>query len=165
VKEQWDSSNGKAAELKISDFGFPDEVLKMAKPIRTANDRDEVTKILKEIALRGMFTSKSFVTASLSGKSVGKIISSQACHQSFNQKAHWQAAANIDKLFQNAIEPWEFELDPRKNNENLKDRKYLYASMYYEGAILPVKFTVKEYKQQNVNKRIYSLEVIAVKIN
>jgi hypothetical protein len=36
--------------------------------------------------------------------------------------------------------------------------------MEYEGAILPVKFTVKEYKQQGIGKRIYSLEAITVEI-
>jgi hypothetical protein len=36
--------------------------------------------------------------------------------------------------------------------------------MEYEDAILPVKFTVKEFKQQGAGNRLYSLEVIAVKI-
>jgi hypothetical protein len=163
-KEPWDSSNKKAAELKISDFGTLGEVREMAKLIRTAKDREEATKILKEIARKGELTTKSGIVASLSGKSVDKIMSGQASRQSFNQKVHWQAAANVDKLFQNAIEPWKFDLDPGKNNENLKDRRYLYAPMEYEDAILPVKFTVKEFKQQDTGKRIYSLEAIAVKI-
>jgi hypothetical protein len=163
-KEPWESSSRKASELKISDFGTLDEVQEMAKPIRTAKDRDEATRILKEIAQKGELTSKSGIAASLSGKSVDKIMSGRASQQSFSKKAHWQAAVNIDKLFENAIEPWKFELDSRKNNENLKNRKYLYAPMNYEGSIFPVKFTVKEYKQQGIGKRIYSLEAIAVKI-
>jgi hypothetical protein len=165
LKEHWNSSSEKAKELKLSDFGTPDELREMAKSFRTALNREEATKILKEIAKKGELTSKSGVVAFLSGKSAGKIVSGQAIQQSFDQKAHWQATANVDKLFQNAIEPWRFELDPRKNNENLKDRRYLYAPMEYEGAILPVKFTVKEFKQYGIGKRIYSLEVIAVKIN
>jgi hypothetical protein len=163
-KEHWDSSNRKAEKLKISDFGTPEEVREMAKPIRTAKDRAEATEILKRIAQKGELTSKSGVVASLSGKSIDKIMCGQVSKQSFDQKAHWQAAANADKLFQNAIEPWEFELDPGKNNENLKDRRYFYAPMEYGGAILPIKFTVKEFKQQGAGKRIYSLEAIAVKI-
>jgi K+-sensing histidine kinase KdpD len=163
-KESWDSSDRKAVELKISDFGTLDEVREMAKPVRTAKNREEATKALKDIAQKGKLASKSGVIASLSGKSVDKIMSGQASQQSFSQKAHWQAAANVDKLFQNTLEPWAFELDPGKNNENLKDRRYLYAPMDYEGVILPVKFTVKEYKQQGIGERIYSLEVIAVKM-
>ncbi|MDR1931457.1 MAG: hypothetical protein LBQ57_01415 [Spirochaetales bacterium] len=123
-KEPWDSSNKKAKELKISDFGTPEEVREMAKPIRTAKDRGDAAKILKEIAQKGELTSKSGIGASLSGKSVDKIMSGQAIRQSFIQNAHWQAAANVDKLFSNAIEPWEFELDPDKNNENLKNRRF-----------------------------------------
>jgi hypothetical protein len=163
-KEHWDSSDEKAKELTISMFGTPDEVREMAKPIRLTNGLAETKETLKKIAQKGELTSKSGITASLSGKSVDKIMSGQASQQSFSQKAHWLAAANIDKLFENAIEPWEFELDPGKNNENLKGRKYLYAIMNYERAILPVKITVKEYKQQGIGKRIYSLEAIAVEI-
>jgi hypothetical protein len=163
-QEHWGSSDEKAKELTLSMFGPPEEVREMAKPVRMARDREEAAKTLKEIAQKGELTSKSGITASLSGKSVDKITSGQASRQSFNPKAHWQAAANIDKLFQNAIEPWKFQINPRKTNDNLKDRRYLYAPMEYEGAILTVKFTVKEFKQQGIGKRIYSLEAIAVEI-
>ena len=52
-KEPWDSSSEKAATLKIEDFGIPDEVREMAKPIRYAENRPEATRILKEIANQG----------------------------------------------------------------------------------------------------------------
>ena len=161
-KEPWDSSSEKAKELKISDFGTFEEVQEMVKMPRTAKSREEAVSILKQVAKNGNLRSKSGVVASLSGKSIDEIVSGQALHQSFNTMAHWQAAANLDKLFSNAIEPWKFMLSPHKNNENLKDRRYLYAPMEYCGCILPVKLTVKEYAQIGIGNHIYSIEAIDV---
>jgi hypothetical protein len=164
MKEDWDSSTKKAKELSISDFGVPEEIHEIVKMPRYAKDREEVITILKEIAKKGTLTSKTGEFASLSGKSIDKIVSEQALHRSFDINAHWQAAANIDKLFQNAIEPWKFELNPNKINENLRDRRYFYAMMEYEGEIHPVKITIKQYKQKGIEKRIYSVEAIDVEM-
>jgi len=160
--EPWDSSTEKAKTLKIEDFGTPDEVREMAKMPRTAKTKKEAVTMLKKIASTGKLVSKTGVTVSLSGKSIEKIVSDQALHQSFAPMAHWQAAVNIDKLFSSAIEPWNFELNPNKNNESLKNRRYFYAPMEYSGRIFPVKFTVKEYKQEGLDKRLYSIEAINV---
>ena len=162
AKEPWDSSTEKAKNLKIEDFGALEEVREMAKMPRAANSKAETIVILKEIALKGKLTNKSGVFASLSGKSIEKIVNDPAIHQSFNVKAHWQAAANIDKLFSNAIEPWKYELNPNKNNENLMERRYFYAPMEYYGRIVPIKLTIKEYKQIGTEKRLYSVEAINI---
>jgi len=161
-KEPWDSSSEKAKELKISDFGTPEEVCEMAKMPRTAKNKNEAISILQEIASLCEIVSKSGVIASLSKKSIGKIVNDPAIHQSFNVNAHWKAAANVDKLFSSAIEPWEFKLNPSKNNENLKSRRYFYAPMEYDSRTVIVKLTVKEYKQEASDKRLYSIEAIDV---
>ena len=111
---------------------------------RTAKTREEATAILKDIAKNGKLTSKKGVVVSLSGKSIEKVVSEKPLHQSFDVMAHWLAVANIDKLFSNAIEPWKFELNQQKNNDHLKDRRYLFAPMECKGRIVPIKFTVKE---------------------
>jgi hypothetical protein len=46
----------------IEDFGKPEEVSEMAKPIRTAQNRYEATIILKEIAAKGPLTKKITMT-------------------------------------------------------------------------------------------------------
>ena len=71
-KESWDSSSEKAKELKISDFGTPEEVRVMAKPVRVVANRQEATEILKEIASQGILTNKKGLTATLSSDSRGK---------------------------------------------------------------------------------------------
>jgi len=161
-KETWDSSTEKAKTLTARDFGSPEDVREMAKMPRKAGSKAEAIAILKEIASRGTLTCKSGVEALLSGKSIEKMVNDPALHQSFCLAAHWQAAANIDKLFSNAIEPWEYELNPSKNNENLKDRRYFYAPMEHSGRVVPVKLTVKEYMQIGSGRRLYSIEAIDV---
>jgi len=116
----------------------------------------EATSILKEIAEHNPFTSKSGLNARLQRRSVGKLVSSVAVHSSFSPEAHYLAAANIDKFFSNAIEPWFFELNPNKNNEGLKSRRYLFAPMEYQGRIVVIKFTVKEYHAEE--NKLYSIE-------
>jgi hypothetical protein len=59
-------------------------------------------------------------------------------------------------------EPWRFELNPNKNNDDLTNRRYLYAPIEFDNKIIPVKITVKEYKDKNLGKRLYSVEAINV---
>jgi hypothetical protein len=63
----------------------------------------------EKIASNSPFTSRSGLSARLSNRSLGKIVSHAAVVSSFCPEAHYLAAANIDKLYANAIEPWEFE--------------------------------------------------------
>ena len=160
-KEPWDSSSEKAKTLRIEDFGTPEEVHEMAKMPLVANSFSEVREILKHLVDKPM-TSKSGLSATISKKSIDEILSGEAVGKSFDFKAHLKAAVNIEKLYSNAIEKWDFELDPSKNNDSLKDRKYLYAPMDYNNRIVPVKLTIKEYKDIRTNKRLYSIEAIDV---
>jgi hypothetical protein len=156
--EPWDAVRKKVNELRSDYWGTPAEVAVMAAPIRKAKNRREATVILKEIAERSPFTSKSGLTARLPRRSVGKLVSSVAVHSSFSAEAHYLAAANIDKFFSNAIEPWLFELNPNKNNEGLKTRRYLFAPMEYQGQIAIIKITVKEYYAEE--NKLYSIEAL-----
>jgi len=47
----------------------------------------------------------------------------------------------------------------------LQDRKYLYAPMEHNGRIVPVKLTVKEYKDIKTQMRLYSIEAIDVDLD
>jgi len=156
--EPWNMVREKMSELRLDFWGTPEEIAVIAAPIRKAKNRREATSILKEIAEHSPFTSKSGLTARLHRRSVGKLVSSVAVHTSFNPEAHYLAAANIDKLFSNAIEPWLFELNPNKNNEGLKSRHYLFAPMEYQKRIVIIKITVKEY--HSGENKLYSIEAL-----
>jgi len=107
-------------------------------------------------------TSRSGLTARLSRRSLGKLVSNAAVTASFCPEAHYLAAANIDKLYANAVEPWAFELNPKKNNAGLKARRYLYAPLEYGGKIAVVKITVKEYEDVALQNKLYSIEAVDV---
>jgi hypothetical protein len=155
-----DSSTEKAKALTALDFGTLDEVKEMARPIRSAHTRQEAATILKQIAKNGPLTSKNGLTAVLPNRNISKMVSDVAILQSSCREAHFLAVSNLDKLFTNAIEPWKFALNPNKNNQDLKERRVLYAPLEYEGRIIPVKITVKESADQVRGIKIYSLEAI-----
>jgi hypothetical protein len=117
-----------------------------------------------EIVAKESWGNRSGLLARLSTKAIGKIVSNQAVNTSCSPPAHYLAAANIDRLFANAIEPWQFELNPDKNNNGLKNRHYLYAPLEYENTLIVVKIMVKEYLEAALQNKLYSIEAIAVDI-
>jgi len=160
-KEPWDSSSEKAKILKINDFGTKEEVYEMAKMPISVNSFIDAQKILKNLIDKPLIN-KAGLSATISGKSIKEILSGEAIRKSFNLKAHLKASVNIEKLFTNSIEKWEFDLNPNKDNDSLKERKYLFAPMEYEGRIVIVKLTVKEFKDTKTEKRIYTIEAVNV---
>ena len=165
MAEAWDKSREKAKELRIENWGSLDEVIIMAEPIRQASSRHTAMNYLREISEHSPFISRSGLTARLSRRSLGKIVSHAAVINSITPEAHYLAAANIDKIFSNAIEPWEFELNPNKENAGLKARRYLYAPMQYDGEIFIVKFTVKEFENIDLENKIYAIEAVFVDLS
>jgi len=162
MSEHWDRSREKARELRLEQWGTPEEIQAMAAPVRQANSRRTAMGCLKEIAPNSPFTSRSGLSARLPVRSLGKIVSHAAVAASFCPQAHYLAAANIDRLYSNAIEPWEFALNPHKDNTGLKARRYLYAPMEYDGKIAVVKITVKEYADAGLHNKLYSIEAVDV---
>lgn len=158
--ESWDASREKAQELRLEQW--PPEVLSAS--IRRASNRREAMECLKEIT-PNTFTSLSGLPARLTGRGLGKLVSSAAVTSSYCPEAHYFAAANIDKLYSYAIEPWKFELNPNKENDRLKARRYLYAPMVYDGKTVVVKFTVKEYEESTkLENKLYSIEAVGVEL-
>jgi hypothetical protein len=168
-REPYNSSTTKAKELKAEDWGTPEEIVEMATMPRTAKNRKEAKEAIENIISDNgktnrasvKITSRSGLSAYLRRSSIGKLTSSVQ-KKSMPEAAIYRAAANIDKLYSNAIEPWGFELNPEKNNDDLKDRRILYAPMEYQGYIIPVKITVKEYKSEDLDNKLYSVEAIDV---
>jgi hypothetical protein len=114
-----------------------------------------------EVAVKPL-TSKSGLTATITRNSIDKLLSGKSVEGSFEKQAHLNAAVNLPKLFQNAVEPWEFGMNPGKSNDAIRAIRRLYAPMYFNGRIIPVKITVKEMKNPKDGKRIYTLRAIDV---
>ena len=103
-KEPWDSSSEKAKELEISDFGTPEEVKQMAKPIRKVKNRLEAEK-----ALENIITDNGTVKRSAIELKNNSGISAVLRRSSIKEYLDPQAAA---KLY--SIEVIDFDLDKTK---------------------------------------------------
>lgn len=161
------NSTKNAEKLSLNMRGNTAEVIKQATPIRSANSFSETRNILKNIAEKEL-KSKSGLPGNISNKSIEKFLSGKAVSTSFDLKAHLTAAANIDQLYKNSIEPFEAETD-KNNNPDLKAIHRTYAPMLLsengEKRIIPVKFTVKEYTDKNTRNKLYSIEAIDFDLN
>jgi hypothetical protein len=160
-KEPWDSSDEWARTLRTEDFGLPDQVRIIAHMNRQSETYAQARKILSSLIGHPMI-SRSGLHAAISRKSIKKILSGTSVEDSHNYKAHILAAGNIDQLYTNAIEPWNFEMNPDKNNDGLVSVHRLFAPMEYEGIINVVKITVKEIKNPNDGNRIYTIKTLDV---
>ena len=96
--------------------------------------------------------------AELSKTKISKLLSGKAVEKSASLKAHLAAAANADKLYKNSKEIIAPHPDV-KGNRGIKAFHYTYAPMEWEGKIIPVKFTVREYEDGQSNK-LYTIEAI-----
>jgi len=130
------------------------------QPKAYANARE----ILSSLIDRPM-VSRSSLHATLSKNSIEEILSGTSKGASYDLKAHLLAAGNVDKLYINAIEPWNFEMNPNKNNSNLAGIHRLFAPMEYGKQIVIVKITVKEMKNSKDGNRIYTIKVLDAFLN
>jgi hypothetical protein len=154
-----ENSTDRAKTLEIEDFGTPEEVQEMAKTSRTTNSYNEARSMLRELVGKPL-NSRAGIKATISNNSIDKILSGTAVDKSVDREAHFLAAANLEHLFFNAIEPFKFSFSPDKHNENFREILRLYAPMAYKNRIIPVKFTIREMLNEKEGVRIYSLEAI-----
>ena len=154
-------STEQAYKLTLNMFGTPEEVQIMALMEWNANTREEARSILVKLVNKPL-KSKAGVEATISRNSIEKILSGKSADKSYDAKAHFLAAANLEKLFSNAVEPFKFPFISHKSNENYQEVKRLYAPMAFRNRIIPVKFTVMVMLNKKEGKRIYSIEAIDV---
>ena len=155
------NSTQQAHELTIGMFGTLEEVREMAKIEHEVQSYDEARNMLIKLIKKPLIN-RTGLEVTLSKKSIDKILSGKALGKSFDMRAHFFAAANLKKLFFNAIEPFKFPLIPGKHNENYLEVKRLYSPMSYDIRIIPIKFTVIEMLNPKEGKRLYSVEAIDV---
>lgn len=151
-----------AKKLDPSIWGTESEIRKKAKPVREATSFAKAETVLREIAEKTAIKpleSSDGLEASLSKTKIGKILHGKAVDKSFDTKAHLQAAANADVLFRNSVEAIEPQPDT-KGNRGIKKFHYTYAPMEWNGRIVPVKFTVREYEDPNEGNKLYTIEAI-----
>ena len=119
MKKDLEDSDKAAYSLRITDFGSTDQVRNMAHMDRKPETYAKVREILSSLVGYQM-VSRSGLHATISKKSIEKILSGKSIEDSHNFKTHLLAAGNIDKLYRNSIEPWTFEMNSNKNNDSIQ---------------------------------------------
>jgi len=160
----WDSSDDLARTLKAEDFGPVDKLRETACMPRQCETYAQAREIMSSL-IGSPLVSRSGLQATISGKSIKKILSGKSVEDSNDFKSHLLAAGNIDRLYINAIEPWIFEMNPNKNNDGLERVHRLFAPMEYKNDIIIVKITVKETKNPKDRNRIYTIKALEVLLN
>ena len=106
-------STEQAHELTTDMFGTPNEVREMAKMEREADTREKARSILMGLVNKPL-KSKAGIAATISKKSIEKILSGKSADKSYDAKAHFLASANLEKLYSNAIEPFKAGIPKRE---------------------------------------------------
>jgi len=161
IKKFREASIEMVKDLNIREFGTPEELIEKSKPLRNITDLEKVKEIFDQIAENGPLISARGIKAMIVKSTKKKIFSWKAIHTSLDEKAHLLAIANTDILFSNAIEKTS-PLDPNKKNKGIVERKNLFSPMEYNNCIIPVKFTV--FKYDNNDQNLYSIEAIDINI-
>jgi uncharacterized protein (DUF1810 family) len=112
-------STEQAHKLTLDMFGTSEEVREMAIMEQQATSLEEAKAVLKKLVGKSL-QSRSGIVATISNKTIKKITSGKATGKSFDAKAHFLAAANLEKLFANAIEPFKFSLSPKKTMKTIE---------------------------------------------
>lgn len=143
-------------------WGTEEEIREKAKTKRHADSFEQARNSLIEISNKSMIRplkSADGLEAELSKNKISKLLSGKAADKSYDLKAHLEAAANADLLFKNSVEAIEPQPDT-KGERGIKAFHYTYAPMEWDGKIIPIKFTVREYEEKKLNKKLYSIEAI-----
>ena len=137
----------------------PNSSFANAIPKRTATSFDEARSIVSELLGEPLVNKETGMVATVSKRSLEKLLSGKAAHKSSNLKDHLTAVANIDQLFENAILGW---TEQHKNADpNISGVHKLFAPLNIDGQVKLAKLTVKE-MAFNQGNRMYSVETIEV---
>jgi len=162
IKKFREASFEMVKDLNIREFGTPEELTEKSKLLRNITELEKVKEIFDQIAKNGPLINARGIKAMIVKSTKKKIFNWKAIHTSLDEKAHLLAIANTDILFSNAIEKTS-PLDPNKKNKGIVERKNLFSPMEYNDCIIPVKFTV--FKYDNNDQNLYSIEAINININ
>ena len=130
-----------------------------AFPLRMENSYQSVHRVLREMQGKTFRNADTGIEAKLSNTGVNKLLSNKARAKSaangYTDAQHLQAAANVDRLFENSV-LLEDRAD-RNNDPNIASIKRFAAPFYTNGDFAEALITLKESVQNGA--RIYSLEL------
>ena len=152
-------STGAAQESAYFQNPQQSMLAEQAAPVRSAESFEAVRSALSAIAGKPLTNRETGMTATISRKTINKMLSGKAHNKSSSLRAHLLAAANIDRLFENAVMGWTEAYNG--NSVDVVGVHKMFAPLNVDGEMQLAKLTVKELRGEQGN-RIYSVEAIDV---
>ncbi|MDH2997160.1 hypothetical protein A1D22_05670 [Pasteurellaceae bacterium LFhippo2] len=151
---EFDGSN---PDIRFSRRAKPS--LENAEPKRKASNFDEARAAVTELLGEPLVNRETGMIATISKRSMDKLLSGKASKQPSSIRDHLLAVANIDQLFENAVMGW---TEKHKNDDSNFDGIYrMFAPLNVDGVMRLAKLTIKA-MAFNQGNRIYSVESIDV---
>ncbi|MBR0212486.1 MAG: hypothetical protein IJQ55_02660, partial [Alphaproteobacteria bacterium] len=135
-----------------------------SQPERFANSFDTVREQALDFINKEIVSRQDGLRASVSGKSLNKMLSGKAVAKSSDFNIHLLAVANVDKLFENAIHGWTVQDKNRDTNIAGVQRRFAPLIDPQNGEMHLVKLSIKELTN-NQGNRIYTVEDIDIEKN
>ncbi|MCL2128254.1 MAG: hypothetical protein FWH38_08365, partial [Treponema sp.] len=148
--------DAKEPDARISQQRIADSV--MPRQIRNYAEAEEAGKKFsgKELTNR-----QTGMAATVSNKTLGKMLSVSASEKSVSPQVHALAVGNVDALFERA-ELLGSHDDTGGDTRNIKQVHRFGIVMQHNEEFYPVKITVKEFVQEAIGTRIYTVEAVDI---
>ena len=158
--DRWVQVRTPAFKAEYGDWEFARD----SRTIRTAKTKGEAQTILRGLSSIELVNQDSGLKASISKRTVEKILSSKAFQKSLQTTntgfIHLAAAVNVDYLFSNGILGW-VKSDRQKDN-NVSGLPRLFTPMAFENKVYLAETTVKMLSLEESGNRIYTVETVDV---
>lgn len=128
--------------------------------LRTVRGSGQVKQVAKEFLNRPLANNYTDAVATVSGESLGKMMSAAAVARSVSPQAHMQAVGNIDNLFLDAVPS--SERPSKKTPDTVKRVHHFAVPMVFGEDVLGVKIMVKEFVRPSQGRRIYLVRAVEI---
>ena len=156
TRGQWEQTRTPEFKAWFGDW----EAAALARMPREAGTLGEAETAAQEFVNQPLVNKAGGMTATVSGRALGKMVSGSAVGKSISPEAHALAVANLDRLFGNALLS---EIAPdRANDENIKAIHRFAAPMFLGDELLRVNLLVKELARPDQGNRLYTVEAVEI---
>jgi len=141
-------------------FSIEDDARRLVGSMRYARGSTMARSAAAEFLNKPLHNRETGIVATVSGSSLGKMLSRSAVDQSISPQAHMQAVANLDRLFPVAIP--RLTRSDRNNDPTVKALHHFSVPMPFDSDVLHVKIMAKEFRQSGQGTRLYLVQAVEI---
>jgi hypothetical protein len=128
--------------------------------LRQVRGSDQARAAAREFLNQPLHNREGGITATVSGETLGKMMSRSAVEDSVSSQAHLMAVANLDRLFPLALKR---ETRPdREGSPTIEAIHHFEVPMLFDGDIRRVKMLVKEFSRAGQGARLYTVAAVEI---